>query len=88
MNVLSPSRIQVIPNATITSQCHRANGSRSILAGTLLSTVRACSTIASYIAPVPQTLPMGPAISTAAVFPLLSILLIPGPSVHQDAVKV
>src|ERR687894_375209 len=35
----SPSRIQVIPNAMTTSQCHRAHGNRSILAGTRLSTV-------------------------------------------------
>src|SRR5688500_18142710 len=34
-----PSRIHVILNATITSQCQRLNGSRSILAGTWLSTV-------------------------------------------------
>src|SRR5918997_3687328 len=35
----SPSRIQVIPNAMTTNQCHRAHGNRSILAGTRLSTV-------------------------------------------------
>src|SRR5687767_13297556 len=34
-----PSRIHVIPKAKITSQCQRLNGSRSILAGTWLSTV-------------------------------------------------
>src|SRR5918998_4563685 len=33
-----PSRIQVIPRAITTSQCHRAHGNRSILAGILVST--------------------------------------------------
>src|SRR5829696_7423524 len=34
----SPSRIQVIPSAAITSQCQRAHGRRSILVGMRLST--------------------------------------------------
>ena len=34
----SPSRIQTAPNANTTSQCQRANGSRSSLAGTSVST--------------------------------------------------
>src|SRR5215210_3470423 len=34
----SPSRIQVIPNAAITNQCHRAHGNLSIRDGMRLST--------------------------------------------------
>ncbi len=39
----SPLRIQVIPNAMITNQCHRDHSSRSILAGTKLSTAFAAA---------------------------------------------
>ena len=39
----SPSRIQVIPSATITIQCHRLHGSRSSRAGMSVLTVLARS---------------------------------------------
>ena len=45
----SPSRIQVMPRAKTTSQCHLAHGNRSILAGMRLST--ACVAVPPLLTP-------------------------------------
>src|SRR5215204_3948721 len=44
----SPSRIQVMPRATTTSQCHLAHGSRSNLDGIRLSTAP-CAAVAPLL---------------------------------------
>src|SRR5215210_6013794 len=51
-----PSRIQVTPRARITSVCHRLHGSRSILAGTRVSTVFASLNIHLLLLPLSRGL--------------------------------
>src|SRR5215204_2219596 len=53
----NPSRIQVIPSAAITNQCHLAHGNRSILDGMRLSTapcaVEVAAPLLTHASPLP-----------------------------------